>query len=189
MFPLWQITDPDHRSFTVCVTANMQILCKYYANTASMQILIDKHPERILLMIIQNIIKIKDQITHFKLYLKLYLIQTHNNQTTSSAFCWQINKCANTPNIDKLYLLFFYPIKCAKSIYQVLSNGRNIILWLVLILFSWTYRVTQLTGAVVLWVWSGGVDVSLGCFSYQADLSVAVIVVAGSPCAPLWDGS
>lgn len=99
----------------VSLYVSLQV-CKYYANTASMQILIDKHPERILLMIIQNIIKIKDQITHFKLYLKLYLIQTHNNQTTSSAFCWQINKCANTPNIDKLYLsIIFLPHKVCKK--------------------------------------------------------------------------
>lgn len=50
------------------------------------------------------------------------------------------------------------------------------------ILFCRTYRVTRLAGAVALRVASGGVDVSL---SYQADLSVAVIVVAGSLCAPL----
>lgn len=83
------VTDYKIQTTAVSLYVSLQI-CKHYANTANMQILIDKHPERILLMIIQNIIKIKDQIIHFKLYLKLYLIQIYVRYTEyqDNLFCF-----------------------------------------------------------------------------------------------------
>lgn len=85
--------------------------------------------------------------------------------------------------------------KSYKNEQKVCTKNRpailiNIFFCLLLMLCCVTYRcgVTRLDDAVVFRVASVGVGISFRCLSYQADLNVAVSVIAGSPRAPLWDG-